>query len=105
MTLADKITLVLVAAAFVAATVTAFNFGYDRAENKYLAEQAAMVKANNTAIAKAQEALEADLTQVKAENERLDNAYAQVIQGARADARAGECGVSSGSVQRLNSLR
>lgn len=79
--------------------------GYRRAEVKYLAQQAAMEKANKTAIAKAEKALEEDLAQAQIENERLENAYDQLVQGARSDARARDCGVSSDGVRRLNSLR
>lgn len=102
---ADKIATLIVVVIAVAMAALSYNFGYGRAESKYLAEMNAIQKANDAAIATAVEELNEDLAKAQIENERLDDAYDQLVKDARADADADECGVSADGVRRLNTIR
>ncbi|OWZ90488.1 hypothetical protein B9J07_28290 [Sinorhizobium sp. LM21] len=102
----------IVTAAVVAAvgvSIYAYNAVYERGyeamravHEKALADQAA---ANNVVIAAAEKGLREDVALIILEKEKLEDEVARLSREAAQDPGAAECGIGSGSVQRLNSVR
>lgn len=68
-------------------------------------ERQAMAEANRRAIAAAESRLKGELTKIKIEKERLEDAIDRIEVEADADVDATRLGISAGSVRRIEAVR
>jgi hypothetical protein len=82
-----------------------YDRGYSASSAKHEADEAAMVKANNVAIASAEKGLREDIAALVVEKENLEDENARLDAEADKDPDAHTGGIKRGSVQRVNAIR